>query len=130
MVNAALLRFKGHRMAKYLFLYRACGDTVEKMPPQEREQMTQRWRAWLGEGMQNGWVVDPGDALKKDRRVVGTNKVMTDGPFAESKEVIGGFSIVEAATIEDAAELAKGCPALLGGGTVEVGPLQGITINK
>ena len=51
----------------------------------------------------------------------------TDGPFVESKECIGGFSIVQADTIDAAAELAKGCPHLLTGGKVEVRVLAGLT---
>jgi hypothetical protein len=43
-----------------------------------------------------------------------------DGPFVESKEIVGGFSIIQADTIDAAAELAKSCPALLSGGHVEV----------
>jgi hypothetical protein len=64
-------------------------------------------------------MLDPGDGLTAETRVVNA-KVVTDGPFLESKEVVGGFTIVQADTIDAAAKLAKGCPALLIGGTVEV----------
>jgi len=57
---------------------------------------------------------------------VNAKKVVTDGPFVESKEVVGGFSIVKAESIDAAAELAKGCPALITGGKVEVRPLAGL----
>ena len=59
-------------------------------------------------------------------RVVNASKVVTDGPFVESKEIVGGYSIVQADTIDAAAELAKGCPGLLCGGKVEVRPLAGL----
>ena len=49
-----------------------------------------------------------------------------DGPFVESKEVVGGYSIAQANTIDAAAELAKGCPIFLTGGNVEVRPLAGM----
>jgi hypothetical protein len=117
-------------MAKSLFLYRVCSGFAEELPPEERERTMQKWRAWLGEGRQRGWLVDPGDKLKDERRIINAQKVVTDGPFAESKEVIGGFSIVQAETIDDAAELAKGCPVLLLGGAVEVGPLEEIKIRE
>jgi hypothetical protein len=117
-------------MAKFLFLYRVSSGVAETMPPAERERMMQKWRDWLGEGRQQGWLLDPGDKLKAERRIVNSAKVVTDGPFAESKEVIGGFSIVQAETVDAAAELAKSCPALLVGGMVEVGPLEGIDINR
>ena len=116
-------------MAKFLLLYRDCSGPVAKMPPDERDRMLQKWRAWLGEGMQQGWLVDAGDKLKNERRMVNAQRVVTDGPFAESKEVIGGFSIVQAETLDAAAELAKGCPVLQAGGTVEIGPLEGIEIK-
>jgi hypothetical protein len=75
--------------------------------------------------MQKGWMTDPGDALTDEGRVV-RGKVVSDGPFVEAKEVVGGYSVVEAETIEKASELAKGCPALLYGGAVEVRRLAGL----
>ena len=49
---------------------------------------------------------------------------MADGPFAESKDVIGGFSIIEARDLEQAAQIASGCPVLDIGGSVEVRPVM------
>ena len=74
-------------------------------------------------------MVDAGDALTEEGRVVNAKKVVTDGPFVESKEIVGGYSIVKADTIDAAAELAKGCPALLTGGKVEVRTLAGTGIQ-
>jgi hypothetical protein len=71
-------------------------------------------------------MVDAGDALTPEGRVVNSKKVVTDGPFVEAKEIVGGFSIVKADTIDAAAEFAKGCPVLLSGGRVEVRPLAGL----
>ena len=62
--------------------------------------------------------------------VVNAAKVVTDGPFIEVKEIVGGFSIVQAGTLDAAAELAKGCPIFQRGGSVEVRPLQGFTMGK
>jgi hypothetical protein len=56
-----------------------------------------------------------------DARVVRSNNVVTNGPFGEIKETIGGYIIVKAASVDEAVEFAKGCPALQGeGNTVEV----------
>ncbi|HXY36120.1 MAG TPA: YciI family protein [Planctomycetaceae bacterium] len=112
-------------MAKYLFVYRGAPDAEAKMPPEQMQQVMQKWGAWIGEAMQKGWMVDPGDALLPEGRVV-RGKVVKDGPFVESKEVVGGYSVVEAPTIDAAAELAKGCPGLLYGGAVEVRTLAGL----
>ena len=111
-------------MAKFLFVYRNDPNAYNKMTPEEGQQQMQKWEKWIGEGMQKGWMLDPGDALTPEGRVV-RGKVVTDGPFVEAKEVVGGFSIVQADTIEAAAQLAKGCPGLQIGGTVEVRRLAG-----
>jgi hypothetical protein len=113
-------------MANFLFVYRGGDEDEAKMTPEEMQQVMQKWGTWIGEAMAKGWMVSPGDALTPEGRVVDSRKVVTDGPFVESKEIVGGYSIVEAATIDAAAELAKGCPALLYGGKVEIRPLAGL----
>ena len=116
-------------MAKFLFVYRGAAENVARMTPEEMQHHLQRWEKWIGEGMQKGWMLDPGDALTKEGRVVGA-KLVTDGPFVESKEIVGGFSIIQADTLDAAARLAKGCPGVLVGGTVEVRPLAGYTMKR
>ena len=116
-------------MAKFLFVYRGACPKVGQMTPEERQQFMQRWEKWIGQGVQKGWMVDPGDGLTQEGRVVAA-RVVTDGPFVESKEVVGGFSIIEAETIQAAALLAKGCPNVLVGGTVEVRPLAGYKVEN
>ena len=116
-------------MAKFLFVYRGASDAAAKMTPEEMQKHLQKWEKWIGEAMQKGWMADPGDALTPEGKVVNA-KVVTDGPFVEAKEIVGGFSIVQADTLDAAAELAKGCPALLTGGKVEVRPLEGFVLSK
>jgi hypothetical protein len=117
-------------MAKFLFVYRNSKESYGALSPEEMQQMLQKWQAWIGDGIRQGWMLDPGDALKKEGRVVNAKKVISDGPFIEVKEMVGGFSIIEAETLDAAAELAKGCPIFIRGGSVEVRPLQGLTIGK
>ena len=94
-------------MAKFLFVYRSDSDARGKMTPEQMQQSLKKWETWLGEGFQKGWLLDAGDALTAEGRVVHA-KVVTDGPFMESKEIVGGYSIVQADTTEAAAQLAKG----------------------
>jgi hypothetical protein len=117
-------------VTKFLFVYRNSGESYGTMSPEEMQQMLQRWNAWITEGLRQGWMLEAGDALKKEGRVVNAKKVISDGPFIEIKEIVGGFSIVQADTLDAAAELAKGCPIFLGGGSVEVRPLQGLNMGK
>jgi hypothetical protein len=116
-------------MAKFLFVYRGSTDSESQLTPEEMQQHMQKWGTWIREALQKGWMVDPGDALIPEGRVVKPKKVVTDGPFVESKEIVGGFSIVQAENLDAAAELAKGCPGLLAGGIVEVRPLAGMAAN-
>jgi hypothetical protein len=116
-------------VAKFLFVYRAPGEALAKMTPDERQEHTRRWETWIAEALEQGWMLDPGDGLLPEGRVVSA-RVITDGPFVETKEMVGGFSLVQADNLDAAAQLAKGCPALRIGGTVEVRPLGGYTAKK
>ena len=120
-------------MANFLFVYRHDGVTAsdfDKRPPEERQQHMQKRETWIKEGLDEGWMLNPGDALKKEGRVVNAKKMVTDGPFIEAKEIVGGFSVVQADTIDAATEIAKGCPCLLTGGKVEVRPMEGFTLGR
>ena len=117
-------------MARFLFVYRNTSESYNTLSPEEMQQMLQKWNAWISEGLRQGWMLDAGDGLKKEGRVINGKKVISDGPFIEVKEIVGGFSIVEADTLNVAAELAKSCPIFLRGGSVEVRPLQGFTMGK
>ncbi len=113
-------------MANFLFVYRGGNDAMATMTPDQMQKVMQQWHEWIATAMRSGWMVNPGDGLTPEGRVVNSKMVVTDGPFIESKEIVGGYSVVQADTIDAAAELAKGCPALLYGGTVEVRTLAGL----
>ena len=117
-------------MTKFLFVYRNTNESYGNMSPEEMQQMLQKWNAWITEGLRRGWMLDAGDGLKREGRVVNAKKVVSDGPFIEVKEMVGGFSIVQADTLDAATELARGCPIFLRGGSVEVRPLQGFNMGK
>lgn len=114
-------------MARYLFVYRS---DESDMSPEEMQACIQRWMDWIGKAMQEGWMVAPGDALKPEGCVVQADRSVTDGPFAESKEMVGGYSIVEADSIEAACEYAKGCPGIDDGGSVEVRELAVVSAEQ
>jgi hypothetical protein len=113
-------------MANFLFVYRGGNDDYANMTPQQLQENMQKWTDWITEGLQKGWMLDAGDALTEEGRVVKSKKVVTDGPFVESKEIVGGYSLVKADSIDAAAEFAKGCPGLDTGGIVEVRVLAGL----
>ena len=106
-------------MANFLFVYRG-GEPNPKMTPEEMQQIMQKWGAWIGEAMQKGWMLDPGDALTKEGRVVNAKKVVTDGPFVESKEIVGGFAILRANSKAEAVQMAKDFLQFVGEGECEI----------
>ena len=89
--------------------------------PEQMQVWMKQTMDWIGGiAAQNKFVSGTG-LLFADAKVVRSNKVVTDGPFGEIKETIGGFITVRAESVEEAAEFAKGCPVLQGeGNTMEV----------
>ena len=109
-------------MSDFTFLYRGRDTTAS---PEQMQKTVQKWRAWFKELGDNGHLKDIGHPLESAGKVVqGRQKMVTDGPFAEAKDVVGGFTLIQAQDLEQAAELSKGCPILEGGGSVEVRPIQ------
>lgn len=85
----------------------------------------QKWTAWFKEIGAQGHIKYPGHPLDFTGKVVrGQQKIVTDGPYAEAKDIIGGYIVVEAPDLARAVELSKGCPILEIGGSVEVRPNQ------
>jgi len=94
-------------MTKYLFIYRNPPAPDRQPSPEELQQMFAQWEAWKTKFKDH--VVDVGDGLKHGGKTL-TAAGVTDGPFAEAKELVGGFSIVQAASYEQALEVARECP--------------------
>jgi hypothetical protein len=105
-------------MASFMFLFRG-GLDPHTASPEEMQTNMQKWMGWVDKLKAKG-SYKAGEALLPSGKTLHKDNLVTDGPFAESKEIIGGFFIVEAADINAAIEIAKGCPDLAIGGSVEV----------
>jgi len=93
--------------------------------PEERQEHFRKWAAWFKELGEKGCLKEYGHPLEAGGKVVkGNSKTVNDGPYAEAKDVVGGYSVIEAKDLDEAAELARGCPILEVGGSVEVRPNQ------
>lgn len=113
-------------MAKFMFVYRGGHEGMENATPDEMQKLMQMWMDWIQDGMDAGWMLDGGDGLKPTGSVVHPDHSVTDGPFAESKELVGGYSLVQAADLAAAVELAKTSPIAATNGLVEVRELAGV----
>ncbi len=110
-------------MQDFIFLYRNTeADAREFMgTPEAAQESMKLWMTWLQDLEANGHLKSRGEPLERNGKVVaGPKKQVIDGPFAEAKDIVSGFSIIQARNESEAVELARGCPVLRGAGSVEV----------
>lgn len=113
-------------MSQFVYLYR--GNPSDRREatasPEQMQAIMQKWSAWLKQLEESGHLRDRGHPLEAAGKIVsGQQKTVTDGPFAEAKDVVGGFSLIEAQDLAQATELSLGCPTLEFGGRVAVRPV-------
>src|SRR5215510_12575724 len=110
--------------SKFMLIFRGGAVARHDLSPSELQAHVEKWYRWSDElarqGRRNaGTALDnPGAAVRGHERVV------TDGPYAESKDLVTGSMIFEAASLEDAIDVARTCPTYEFGGSVEVRPVQ------
>jgi hypothetical protein len=113
-------------MSEFVFLYRG-GERGRSA--EQAQQMMQKWMAWFKDMAGKGQVKDQGQPLERAGKLVkGKQKTVTDGPFAEAKDVVGGYTLIEARDLDQAVELSKGCPILEVDGAVEVRPVMKLSV--
>jgi hypothetical protein len=114
---------RAHRR-KFMLIFRGGAVSRDDMSPSELQAHVSKWYTWSDElarrGRRNvGTPLDnPGAAVR------GRDRVVTDGPYAESKDLVTGSMVIEAASLEDAIAVARTCPTYEFDGSVEVRPVQ------
>ena len=109
-------------MASFLYVFRG-GANVGASPQQMQEHM-QKWAAWIQQLSKTG-NFKAGDPLEAEGKVIkGRKKVVTDGPYAEAKDLVGGYLLISAKNLDEAVELSRGCPIFDSDGSVEVRPIR------
>jgi hypothetical protein len=107
-------------MKEFLLLFRTDYDKVSNASPDQAEAMMKKWMDWLGGIAAQNKLTSKGNRLQSSGRIVKSDNIVTNGPYTDIKESIGGYSIIKADSYDEAVEMAKGCPVLLAGGNVEV----------
>ena len=101
-------------MAKFLVVARGTGQAYANRSPQEMQQVLQKYMVWTA-GLRDAGRMLHAERLKADGRVVrgaAGKMTVTDGPFAESKEVVGGFWLLEASSYDEVLAFLKDHPHL------------------
>ncbi len=113
-------------MSQFMLFIRN-GDEPNELSPEQIQQAIQRFSAWARKLREQGRLV-AAEKLKDNEGLLlrtRNGQIVVDGPFAETKETIGGYFIVEAGTRDEAVELTRECPALSNGGIVELREIEG-----
>lgn len=108
-------------MPQYILLLRGTNEQLDRYSAEELQRLFEKYDAWV-EGFKQEDKLRAAQKLIDGVRheVRAQDGQIVDGPFAESKETIGGFFVVECETLQDATEIAKKCPVLMHGGSVEL----------
>ncbi len=107
-------------MKEFMMLFRTEKADNTAPTPEEMQATMKIWQDWIGGIAAQGKFVGT-NALGTQGKTVHADGVVTDGPYAELKEIVGGYIIVKADTLEEAVQLSEGCPILsIDGGKVEV----------
>jgi hypothetical protein len=110
--------------SEYMLLFRNSAQWQRGLSAEQLQKVTDRWMSWYNRLAEEG-KLRVGQPLAHEGKIVsGKNgQFVADGPFAESKEAIGGYFLLSVGTMEEAIKIAQGCPGLEYGVNVEVRPV-------
>jgi hypothetical protein len=106
-------------MKEFMMIFRHTPIADFQMSPDQMQAELKKWHDWIGGIAAQGKFVGT-NQLGFEGKTLKPNNVIADGPYAEVKEIIGGYVIVKANSMDEAIQLAQGCPILFVGGHVEV----------
>jgi hypothetical protein len=114
-------------MKEYMMIFR--NEKSDQKPSDEQMKMVMdQWQKWIS-GLAKEGKYSGTNRLLSEGKTIRPNKIITDGPYMEAKEMVGGYLIVKANSLDEAIEIAKGCPNLLYGGSVEIRTVMAIESN-
>ena len=107
-------------MKEYLMLIRENLENYGKMSPEQMQDDIAKHVKWVEELVKNGNFKGGNPLMPMGTHIKGREKVLTDGPFIEAKEGVSGYYFLMANSLEEATQIARGCPSLDVGGTLEI----------
>jgi hypothetical protein len=107
-------------MQDFMFIFRG-GSDASDLSPEDMQNHMQKWYEWIEELKAQNIYVSGEPLTPAGKTISGKKALVTDGPFAESKELVGGYFIIKAKSLDEAVEIAKsGYPDFIFDGAVEV----------
>ena len=106
-------------MNEFMMIFRHTPNPEFKMTPEMIQASIKQWQDWIGGIAAQGKFIGT-NQLGFEGKTLKPNNVVTDGPYAEVKEIVGGYVLLKANSLDEALKLAEGCPVLQMGGHVEV----------
>lgn len=118
-------------MNEFLLIFRNGVVKDQDIPPspEQLQAIMKPWQDWLGELAAQQKLVSSGNRLASEGKVIKANNMVTNGPYVEIKEAIGGYIIIKADSLDEATELSQNCPILKAGGNVEIRPIIPMEMN-
>ena len=112
-------------MSEFLFLFRGGDGKTLQQSPEKWQAHMQKWMQWM-EGLKDqGQLLGAQPLTQTGKTVTGSKKTVSDGPFMEGKEMVGGYLMCKAGNYDEAVAISKGCPILeFEDGIVEVREIQ------
>ena len=98
-------------------------ENFETSSPERMRELSRKWSEWIGALVAQQKFVRNGARLGAEGAVLKPGGVVTDGPFVEIREKLGGYLVIKAGSLDEAVALAEGCPAIEVGGSVEIRPV-------
>lgn len=113
-------------MSQFILFIRGGSDLSENLSPEQIQAAIERYSAWSKKLRTEGKLISAEKLRDNEGFLLSTKngEIVVDGPFAETKETIGGFFIIAAENLEQAIEIAKGSPTISQGGFVEVREIE------
>ena len=105
-------------------------ETGEKPSAEQMQAVMNHWQNWIGDIAAQGKYVGTNRLYAAGSKTLKPGNVVMDGPYAEVKEIVGGYLIVKADDLDEAVEMAKSCPNLQYGGNVEVREVLSMNVDS
>jgi hypothetical protein len=110
-------------VAKFMFVFRGGAFVDRSLSPADLGAHLQKWTTWVGELSKAGIRESGYPVQGAGKTLRGTRKTVTDGPYAEAKDLVTGNLVITASSLDDAARIAADCPIFEFDGSVEVRPI-------